>query len=181
VALAESDLFAVDNWYLWGLNRRSLAIAASSAGALLGGATGATLDVMAGGALLGTVTIASGAAGALSGAFGAWRYADEIAATRVRGIPAGGRELLCGPSNNANFPFVLLGRALLHQRLLCRRTHADRSQLSLDGELLTDLDDRDRRRLGQLFAQLRAGKKPDENRAALADLIEDRCAAHDGA
>jgi hypothetical protein len=179
LALADSDLFAVDNWYLWGLNRRSLAIAASSAGALLGGATGAAVDTAAGGALLGTVTLVSGAAGALSGALGVWRYADEIASIRVQGVPTGGRELLCGPSNNLNFPFVLLGRALLHQQLLCQRTHADRSHLALEGALLTALDDRERRRLGRIFAQLRAEKRVEENRSALTTLIESRCAAQD--
>jgi len=179
MALDESDLFAMDNWYLWGLNRRSLAIAASSAGALLGGATGAAVDTAAGGALLGTVTLASGAAGALSGALGAWRYADQIAAIRVQGVPAGGRELICGPSDNLNFPFVLLGRALLHQHLLCRRTHADRSRLALDDELLTELEDADRRQLGRLFAQLRAEKRMEQNRSKLAALIEVRCAAQD--
>lgn len=179
MALAESDLFAVDNWYLWGLNRRSLAVAASSAGALLGGATGAVVDTAAGGALLGVVTLASGAAGALSGALGAWRYADEIAAIRVRGIPTGGKELLCGPSNNLNFPFVLLGRALLHHQLLCRRTHADRSRLALEGELLNELQDAERRRLGRIFAHLRSEKRSEENRLKLAALIEVRCVASD--
>ena len=117
--------------------------------------------------------------GGVSGAIGAWRYADQIAAIRVQGIPAGGRELLCGPSNNLNFPFVLLGRALLHQQLLCRRTHADRSRLALGSELLTELADADRRRLGKLFAQLRAEKRVEESRRRLTDLIEARCAAAD--
>jgi hypothetical protein len=74
---------------------------------------------------------------------------------------------------------LLLGRALLHQQLLCRRTHADRSRLALEGALLTDLEDADRRRLGRIFAQLRAEKRVDENRGKLTALIEARCVAQD--
>ena len=146
----------------------------------MGGTAGALVDGATGGLLGGSATLTTGLVGAVSGALGAWKYADEIAQLRIRGLPAGGRELIYGPSRNLNFPFVLLGRSLLHHQMLCRRTHADRSQLDLQGDLLEALDDRQRRRLGQLFAQLRAGKREAESRAELAALICKLCEKHDG-
>ncbi|WP_170150134.1 DUF3482 domain-containing protein [Parahaliea mediterranea] len=179
LALEDADLFQMDDWYLWGLSRTSLAAVAGSAGAILGGGTGMVLDGATGGLLGGLGTLVSGAAGAITGGVGAWRYADEIAQFRLKGIPTGGKQLSYGPSRNLNFPFVLLGRALLHHRLLCQRTHADRSNLALDADLLEQVDDSQRRKLARLFAQIRAGKREDERRAELAALVLQWCRAHD--
>ncbi|MCB1842006.1 MAG: DUF3482 domain-containing protein [Halioglobus sp.] len=179
LALEDSDLFNLENWYLWGLNKRALAVVASSAGALLGGGAGMVVDGATGGLLGGLATLTSGAVGAVTGGIGALRYADEIARIKVQGIPAGGQLLRFGPSRNVNFPFVLLGRALLHHRLLCSRTHADRSELTLDDNLLEQLDDADRRKLARVFADLRAGKRVTEARAALDDMLLRWCEQHD--
>lgn len=179
LALEDSDLFQVEDWYLWGLSRASLAAVAGSAGALIGGGTGMVLDGATGGLLGGLGTLVSGAAGAITGGVGAWRYADEIAQFRVKGIPTGGKQLSYGPSRNLNFPFVVLGRALLHHKLLCHRTHADRSDLALDANLLEQIDDSQRRKLARLFAQIRAGKREEERRAELAVLVLGWCHQHD--
>jgi GTPase Era involved in 16S rRNA processing len=179
LALEDSDLFNVENWYLWGLSKRSLTLVASSAGALIGGGAGMVVDGVTGGLLGGLATVASGAVGAVSGGMGAWRYADEIARIQVKGIPTGGKLLTYGPSRNINFPFVLLGRALLHHQLLCHRTHADRSALSLDDALLEKLDERERRTLARLFADVRADKRVAERRRELGDMLLDWCRRHD--
>ena len=179
LALEDSELFNMENWYLWGLNRRSLTVVASSAGALLGGGAGMVVDGATGGLLGGLATLGSSAVGAVTGGVGAWRYADEIARIQLKGIPTGGQQLRYGPSRNINFPFVLLGRALLHHRLLCSRTHADRSELKLNDNLLEQLSDTERRKLARIFANLRSQKRVQETRAKLEQMLLDWCRAHD--
>ncbi len=152
---------------------------AGSAGALIGGGAGLVVEGVTGGLLGGMATLASGAVGAVSGGVGAWRYADEIARIQVKGIPTGGKLLTYGPSRNINFPFVLLGRSLLHHRLLCHRTHADRSALTLDDALLEQVGERERRTLARLFADVRAGRRVAERRQELGEMLLDWCRQHD--
>jgi hypothetical protein len=84
--------------------------------------------------------------------------------------------MLCyGPSKSVNFPFVLLGRALLHQRLICTRTHADRDALDLNQPLLECLGEKERKRLARLFDDIRNDRKPAERRAQLADMVLGWC------
>ena len=132
------------------------------------------LDAASGGLLGGLGTLVAGSGGAVSGAIGAVKYADQIAQIKVRGIPTGGQMIACGPAKNPNFPFVLLGRALLHQRLVCTRTHADRNELKLEMSLLEWLSDKERKRLARLFEDIRNSKKVDERRAALAERKQGR-------
>lgn len=175
LALEEADLFNIDKWYLWGLSERSLLTAAASAGAVLGGSTGMVADVATGGLLGGLGTLVAGAGGAVSGVWGARKYADKIGQVKVKGIPTGGNMLSCGPSRNLNFPFVILGRALLHQRLISTRTHADREVLDLNQPLLQRLVDGDRKRLARLFEDIRRDKKPAERRAELGTMVLGWC------
>ena len=169
--LEESDLFNIEKWYLWGLSQASLMAAAASAGAVVGGTTGMALDVASGGLLGGLGTLVAGAGGAVSGVWGARKYADKIGQMKVKGIPTGGNMVSYGPSKNINFPFVLLGRALLHQRLVSTRTHADRNVLDLTQAPLESLSDRERKRLAKIFDDLRNDRKHDERRAQLAAMI----------
>jgi GTPase Era involved in 16S rRNA processing len=169
--LEESDLFNIEKWYLWGLSQTSLMAAAASAGAVVGGTTGMALDVASGGLLGGLGTLVAGAGGAVSGVWGARKYADKIGQMKVKGIPTGGNMVSYGPSKNINFPFVLLGRALLHQRLVSTRTHADRNVLDLTQAPLESLSDRERKRLAKIFDDLRNDRKHDERRAQLAAMI----------
>jgi hypothetical protein len=80
-----------------------------------------------------------------------------------------------GPSRSINFPFVLLGRALLHQRLVSTRTHADRNALDLTQPLLERLTDKERKRLARIFDDIRNGRKLDERRAELGSMILGWC------
>jgi len=179
LGLEESDLFNVQEWYLWGLSKRSLISVATSAGGIAGGGVGLSLDVASGGLLGGLGTVISGAGGALTGGIGAWRYADKIAQMKVKGMPTGGRSITYGPSRNMNFPFVLLGRALLHLLSVCKRTHASRSEMDLNRPLLEDLTDKERRKLGKIFDDIRNGKKLAERRTELAAMIRTWCEAAD--
>jgi hypothetical protein len=175
LSLEESDLFNIEQWYLWGLGQNSLLLVAASAGALVGGTTGVALDVASGGLFGGLGTLVAGAGGAVSGVWGARKYADRIGQMKVKGIPTGGHMVSYGPSKNINFPFVLLGRALLHQRLVSTRTHADHSPLDLSQPLLDWLTDRERKRLARIFDDIRNDRKTDERRAELGRMIEGWC------
>ncbi len=175
LALDEDDLFNVEQWYLWGLGRKALAAVGASAGAVVGATAGMAVDAMSGGLLAGLGTLVTGGGGAVSGALGAWLYADRIAQMKVKGIPTGGHRITCGPSKNINFPFVLLGRALTHQRLVSTRTHADRSELNLSQPLLDWMTDRERKQLAKIFEDLRRDRKPAERRMELNALVRNWC------
>ena len=179
LGLEESDLFKVEDWYLWGLSKRSLITVASSVGGVAGGTAGLALDVGSVGLLHGLGTLVSGAGGALAGGIGAWRYADKIGKMKVKGIPAGGKSITYGPSRNINFPFVLLGRALLHLFAVCKRTHASRTEMDLNQPLLEDLTDKERRQLGKTFDDIRNQKKIAERRARLTTMIRGWCESID--
>ena len=149
------DLFSTDAWYLWGLNQSQLVATGAAGGAVLGGA----IDVAVGGASL----LFGSAVGALLGGAGAWWSGSKLAATRVLTLPLGGRVLRCGPVQSANFPWVVLGRALHHHAFVAGRSHADRSPLRL-GELdpgegwLEGIEPARRRALERCFRELRRGE-----------------------
>ncbi len=179
IAFDADELFNEENWYLWGLNKWQLLTAAASAGGLAGGGAGLAIDAASGGLLGGLGTAISGLGGAVGSAAGAWKYADDIAQMKVKGIPTGGTRLSCGPSKNVNFPFVVLGRALSHQRLVSRRTHAARDRLHLETPALDWLTDKERRKLARIFEDIRSGKKLAQRREELTQMILDWCLAAD--
>ncbi len=171
--LLDQDLFEMRNWYLWGLSRRELVALATGGGA----ATGAAIDAGVGGAslMLGAV------AGGVVSVGATLLFADRIARVRLRGLlPLGGRDLVCGPVSNRNFPWVVLGRALHHQWLVASRTHARRDRLVLEREgveaQLIDwgrLFGRDERsELERSFRRLRNSGGDQKRIVALAELIE---------
>jgi len=86
------------------------------------------------------------------------------------------RELRVGPITDPNFPWVLLGRALLHANLVAERNHARRESLALDahaGAHLADGIDAERRReLDGLFRRLRNEREVDAaDRGALTTTM----------
>ena len=175
MAVDEADLFNIEKWYLWGLGEKSLLAVAASAGAVVGGSAGMAIDAASGGLLGGLGTLIAGAGGAVSGALGARKYADRIGQMKVKGIPTGGNMLSYGPSKNINFPFVVLGRALLHQRLVSTRTHADRNELDLNQPLLERIGDKERKRLARIFEDIRNNRKLTERRAELGEMVLGWC------
>lgn len=120
---AALDLFTEANWELFGLSRRELVVAAAISGAVAGGA----IDLVVGGASL-LLGAGIGAAVATTGAlFGA----NELAKVKVLGTEIGGEVLQVGPVKDANFPWVWLGRAWLHHRLVSERNHARREAITI--------------------------------------------------
>lgn len=175
----EEDLFHQEHWYLWGLSKRQLIVAAASAGGIAGGGAGVVLDAATGGLSGGLGTLVSGIGGAVASARSAWKRSADIAQLKVSGIPTGGQRLSYGPSQNINFPFVLLGRAMQHHRSIALRTHAVRDTLHLGEPALDWLSDKERRSLAGLFSNVRKGNKSLEQRSVLEAMISQWCAAVD--
>lgn len=179
IDFAEEDLFHQESWYLWGLNRRQLLIAAGAAGGVAGGGAGVVVDGMTGGLLGGLATLAGGIGGAVASTRTALKYSDDIARLTVSGLPTGGNHLSYGPSRNVNFPFVLLGRSMQHHRLISRRTHAVRAALKLDEPALDWLGEKERRQLARIFDDIRNNKRVTEKRSELTALVQGWCEAVD--
>ena len=167
VQLLDEDLFARQTWVLFGLTRQQLV----ATGAIGGAAAGSMIDL----AVHGTSLLLGSGLGALAGGVSAWLTSDRIANVKVLGHPLGGKEVSIGPMRNINFPYVVLGRALLHQRMIEARTHAYRGPLEVDARpgQLQLADTHARRRFEKLFAKLR---KQESYRTdlvtSLAELIE---------
>ncbi len=166
----EEDLFAADTWLLFGLSRADLAKAGAAAGALAG------LGIDA--ATAGTSLFLGAAIGALVGGAASWLGADALAEMKIERLPLGVRVARYGPSRNPNLPFVLLGRARAHHRLLAGRSHAHREPLDLSQPgALNPFDDDLRDRLAKAFETVRRSDPGSARRAtaldALTDAIED--------
>ena len=138
------------------------------------------IDAASGGFLGGLGTAISGIGGAVTSAAGAWKYADDIGQIKVKGIPSGGKLMSYGPSSNVNFPFVLLGRALLHHRMVSTRTHAAQDKVDLNQPILDWMSDKERRKLARIFDDIRSEKKLSQRRADLAAMVLDWCLVVDG-
>ncbi len=168
-AFLTEDVFSERSFSVFGLSTTQLALTGAASGALAGG----IVDAALGGAtlLLGAgVGAALGAAGALAGA-------NRLAKVQILGQPLGGFELRVGPITDPNLPWVLLGRALLHLKLVAERNHARREELVIDAEtgvhLADTIDAGARRRLEGLFRNLRSERGLDASRrAALVHEIE---------
>jgi len=167
VQLLDDDLFSRQTWVLFGLTRRQLI----ATGALGGAAAGSVIDL----AVHGTSLLLGSGLGAVAGGVSAWLTSDRIAHIKVLGHPLGGEEISIGPMRNINFPYVALGRALLHQRLVEERTHAHRGALDIDapGDAWQLTDTATRRRFEKLFSKLRKQETYSTDLVAtLATLIE---------
>ena len=147
------DVFSAQSFNVFGLSQTQLAVTGAASGAVVGGA----VDVAVGGASL----LLGAGIGAVLGAVGTLASAGSLAKARVLGLPLGGYELNVGPITDPNLPWVLLGRALLHARLVAERNHAVRDGLVVDaqagGHLASAIDGALRRRLDVAFRSLRGG------------------------
>ena len=161
VELLDDDLFSETTWSVFGLNRHELITAGTVGGAIAGGA----IDLAVGGASL---LIGTGI-GALVGGVGAWWTADRLAKVRVLNQPLGGRMLVCGPTTNMNFPFVVLNRARLHHRLVSNRAHAKRDILRIADQPIEPLSQTHRDRLAKLAGKLRKAYDNADDKARLTE------------
>ena len=164
--IMDEDLFSQQSWLLWGLTRKQLVATGALSGALLGGGIDATL----GGAsfMVGT------ALGVLAGGASVWFTYDRVADVKMLGLALGGRALRIGPTQNPNFPFVVLGRALLHHGLVADRTHALPHELEIHHpDAYTrpqPLKGSDRKALGRCFTRIRRSDEF-QSTAKVADVL----------
>jgi len=167
--LLATDIFTEEGWELFGLSRTQLVVSGALSGAVAGGG----LDALLGGAslLLGT------GVGALLGGAGALIGGTELARVKVLGQSLGGRVLQVGPVKAPNFPWVMLGRAWAHHRLVAERNHARREVMSfaMSGEehLMDQLPDRLRRDLAACFKRMFSDPADGEALRRLALLVEE--------
>jgi hypothetical protein len=167
--LLGTDLFSDEAWRVFGLSRGQLA----ATGAFSGAAAGGAFDLLLGGASLG---LAAGI-GSLIGGASALMGIRRLARVQVMGLPLGGRELRIGPVRDANFPWVILGRAVLHHRMVAERNHARREALLIEStgnENFADSIPADvRRAINGVLARIRAqGAAELGDRERLEALIE---------
>ncbi len=162
------DVFSERSFNIFGLSGTQLALTGAASGA----AAGIAVDAVLHGASL----LLGAAVGAAVGAAGTLAGAGRLAKMRILGQPLGGYELQVGPVTAPNLPWVLLGRALLHVKLVAERNHARRGELVLEAQagahLADAIDPARRRKLEALFRRLRDGKALDaRSREALAEEI----------
>ena len=144
------DLMDQEQWYLWGLDRKQLALISATAGATLG--LGA--DLASGGHSLLMGSIGGGLLGGLSGWFGGNWLHDKLPSW----LPYHQNHRQLGPVRDPNFGFVILGRALQHAKAMLSHSHADQRTLQLDADQASAMQQLDRKQQVQLlkwFLQLR--------------------------
>ena len=165
--LLGDNLFSERTWSIFGLSQQELIMTGLAGGA----AMGAVVDIAVGGASL----LLGAGIGALIGGVGALISYDKLANIDVLGLPLGGHALQIGPMENRNFPYVLLGRALLHHQLIENRTHAMRGELNIeDNEGNTgasQIDSDLRKQLEVCFSKIRKNESDTQQSNKLTELI----------
>lgn len=170
-----SDLFSADVWHLFGRSKWRLAVIGASGGAITGG----VLDASFAGISFGVFTGLGAAAGAALG----WQAAEWSHSFQVFNLPGmekaglSGRRLQCGPTQNPNLPFVALGRARHHHRLVARRTHARRDPMVLDEAgvgALNPLEAAEERAFHASFTRIRKARGRTEAALRERDLLRER-------
>ncbi len=149
LSLVDDDLFSASSWELFGLSNDQ----ALAAGAVGGAATGSIVDMAFGGASL----LFGAGVGAVTGGVMARLGNQTLAKSKIRGQHLGRRKLVVGPIKNISFPYVVLGRALVHHFMVERRTHAQRStmQITQPSRAVEIIFDEDRKDFARLFANIR--------------------------
>jgi hypothetical protein len=117
------ELFDLEHWYAWGLNKKQLVTFAAASGAT----AGAAIDL----AVAGHSFMLGALGGGLLGIGGALFGGDKLTKLRIKGLPLGGYEAFQGPITDRNFPFVVLGRFVYLFAQLKNRNHARRGQITV--------------------------------------------------
>lgn len=164
LGIEPEDLFSERTWKLFGLSRDQLV----TTGMIGGAAGGSLLDIGSGGL---TLFLGSGI-GAIVGGASAWFGSKQLIGARVLGLPMGGNQIIVGPITNLNFPWILLGRAVSHLRLICQRTHAQRELLEIEHQtgssIVESIPHPQRRAVQRIFT--RASKSQEVNESELTQL-----------
>jgi GTPase Era involved in 16S rRNA processing len=161
--LLEMDLLARETWLAFGLKRRDLVAIGAAGGAVAGG----VIDV----SLLGASFLAGSIVGGVIGGALGWIGSDKLGEVKVLHQPLGGKRLRYGPTKNLQFPFVLLGRALLHHRMVAIRTHAQRGRLELGSGTVQELPDTVKRQLAVHFDRIRRAPPATERHSTAVVLL----------
>ena len=115
------DLFDTEQWYLWGLNKTQLIMSMTVGGILAGG----SIDLAVGGASFMAGSVVGGVSGLVSGVASTLKL-DKF---KIKGIPLAGNQYTYGPLKDANYPYVLINRAVHLYAQISSKNHADRSDL----------------------------------------------------
>ncbi|MFO7304302.1 MAG: DUF3482 domain-containing protein [Gammaproteobacteria bacterium] len=169
IDILSEDVFSERSFVLFGLSTKQLAMTGAATGAV----AGSVIDAAVGGASL----LLGAGVGALLGGVGAVFGANRLAKVRVFGTQVGGMQLQVGPIATPNFPWVILGRAMLHHRLVAERNHARREALVVDAasgtHLSESIEPNARRRMARAFERIREdGGLSASNREQLCADIE---------
>lgn len=173
---SDHDLFSERSRRIWGVSRGYLATAGFGAGAL----GGVGLDALTLGTSLGAGALIGGLIGAAGGAF----YGDRVAHSLLRSGPLKGglQTLRFGPVQDAQFGYIVLGRAVDHWWHISQRNHAGRDPLDLapaDSHWLAELARGPRRELQHIFNKACKNKSLDaRDRHRLAAVIDDVMTAY---
>jgi len=137
------ELFDIEQWYLWGLDKQQLMTSLAVGGMVAGGA----IDLAVGGASMLLGSVIGGVTGLASG----WLSAEKAIRFKFKGIPLGGFEATYGPISDFNFPYVVINRFLHLYLQLSSKNHADRTDIEQDipswGLTLDSLDEKIRKQL----------------------------------
>ena len=117
-SILHEDMFSESTWNFLGLTHKQQIVAAGLGGAGLG----AVLDAAVGGVSFGVFSALGGLTGAGLAAFGE----QNLARTKILGMPLGGREIHLGPVKNVQFLYVLLDRALIYYSHIINWAHGRR-------------------------------------------------------
>lgn len=149
--LLRADLFSDESWRVFGLDQKQLMTTNITGGAIAGG----MFDL----AVAGHSFFLGAGIGAATAGVASWLASHQLAKIKLMGNTFGGVELRLGPVKNRNFPYVLLSRALLFQRLTETHSHADRSDNALEvpNVIFKDHSLEDRLPFEKLFNKLRKG------------------------
>jgi len=156
------DLFSKESASLFGLSKQEMMLMGATGGA----AAGAGIDLL----FAGHTMLIGGAIGAVVGGIGAYFGFDELSEIKILGRTLGSKYLEMGPMENRNFPYILLGRALYHLKIISGRSHARRGAvaLSVDHTFKEQwLDDEMKKSLENLHKKFRT-----ENKTTQEDISE---------
>ena len=166
----DRDLFAEESRRVFGLDTWQLV----RAGAVSGAAIGGVIDA----ATLGHSFLVGTVIGGVVGGAAAYWGSLGIAEIQVLGQSVGGRVAIVGPVRDANFPWIVLDRALAHFESVAKRAHAQREVLAIArpaGKVgaSSRFDAAARSRLAALFATMRGQGAPvaEESLEALATQV----------
>lgn len=184
----DSGLFSEETWRLFGLNEGQLVVA----GTIGGAAAGALFDLATAGHSLGLPTIVGAASGAV-GSFLMGKRRPELKAKLPGGfslgsgqhLQLGGSTISVGPCRAANFPWILLDRAIGVFCYLVNRSHARRDDATLDASQLKAVleqhqasssgwDDEKRKACEKVFEAMRRNRVRAEQRTLLYTLLRER-------